>query len=124
MSESTPWIAEDEPLSAATEPRLPRFQIVHTLTWTAAIAIVFGVNHLVLEWVEPPADLKDTPGPLMTGFAVAYGLSEGTLLFVGLAAVSWRFRGLARYFEPGQLMAGIGAALAVMEALVLLMSFS
>jgi hypothetical protein len=124
MSESSPWIADDEPLSAATQSRLPRFQIVHMLMWTAAIAIAFGVNHLILKWLEPPPDLKVTPGPLITGFAVAYRLCEGTLLFVALAAVMWRLRGLARRLEPGQLMAGIGATLAVMEALVALMSFS
>jgi hypothetical protein len=108
MSESTPWIEDEDP-PPPPRPGLPRLQIIHLMMWMAATAAAFLPFQLQQRMlarneasggVESPAET-----PVVIALNVVHGMCYGATLFVAAAAIVWSLRGYAFRFEPCHFLA-------------------
>jgi hypothetical protein len=112
MSESTPWIIEDDPLPG---PRfeLPRLQIIHLMMWMGATAIAllpYRVHQVRLSGMSTvPQAAAENPATM--AMSVGSGILSGAYLFVTAAVIVWRRRGYAGPTLPGHYFAYRGAGL-------------
>jgi hypothetical protein len=117
MSESTPWILDEEPPPPRFE--LPRLQIIHLMMWMAATAAAFLPYRVQRESMERISAGAAQQQESTTALAMAawYGVLQGAHLFVAAAVLAWRRRGYTERLQPGHCFAFQGAVYWLISAL-------